>query len=282
MLHRALVFVGLSLSAPILFAGCGSSASGNDVSSGTPTPIHRSNMDDASDELLPQGAVQDTGGAQDFQGSVLCHASRLTGCYPDDVVNACDLALDAGASDADADIEGAPGCHVIGEGADQHTACLPGGYGMNSSCMGPSDCSAGHECINGTCRHYCCSGTAACSSGQFCDVQPTEADPKTLVPVCMPVIPCTLLDEDSCPASQQCSVVREDGTTGCVAIGNAQDSEPCDTEHCARGLVCIGASGLRRCATLCYTALVGQCLVSGQSCLGSLPLFPDPKIGVCQ
>jgi hypothetical protein len=290
MFSRVLAFAGLALAAAPFFAGCANAE--GDSASIPPRSTIVAYEPDASDAAPPEEVSPDAPvGAQTFLGNSMCHASRITGCYPDDVIDACDPTQDAGSADSGPDAGTAGGCHVVGEGADQHTTCLASGYGMNSSCSKPTDCSAGHECVRGgTCRHYCCSGNAACSAGQFCDVQPTAQDPNTLVPVCMPQIPCTLLDDTTCPAGQQCTVVREDGSTSCVSIGPAGNGESCDLDRCALGLVCVGAPGTRLCATLCLTAdsspdssTSARCTAIGKSkCLGSLPLFPDPKFGVCQ
>lgn len=286
MLPRAVVFIALALAVPLAFAGCGSSGFGlSDPSGGgTPTTI-RAYMPDASDAATVDETPHESAAAQPFKGNALC-ASLVTGCYPDNMVNACTLAVDGGAPDAESDAasEGAPACHVVSEDSGVRTACLPTQVGgmAGSTCSTATDCSPGFECVDdGTCRHYCCSGNSACSVNQFCDVRPTAQDPNTLVPVCMLELPCTLLEPGDCADTEQCSVVREDGTTSCVPVGTALDRQPCDVEHCARGFVCIGPQGARQCAPLCYTANPGVC-DSGRTCTGALPLFPDSRIGACQ
>ncbi len=286
MLPRAVVFIALALAVPLAFAGCGSSGFGlSDPSGGgTPTTI-RAYMPDASDAAAVDETPHESAAAQPLQGNALC-ASLVTGCYPDSMIDACNLPIDGGASGAESDAAttGAPACHVVGEDSDVHTACLPTKVGgmAGSTCSNATDCSPGFECVDdGTCRHYCCSGNSACSVNQFCDVRPTAQDPDSLVPVCMLELPCTLLEPGDCAATEQCSVVREDGTTSCVPVGTALDRQPCDVEHCARGFVCIGPQGARQCAPLCYTANPGVC-DSGRTCTGALPLFPDSRIGACQ
>jgi hypothetical protein len=284
MSPRSAAFIGLTagivLAMPLASAGCGGGSEG--ASLATPTVIQPFTPD-ASDagvsEEVPQGAAL----AQELEGSPLCHASFST-CFPDDAIDACDLAADGGASDAGVEpADGAaPACHVVANGASP--ACLPAGLGLtNAACSQSTDCAAGHECIGGgSCRHYCCSGSIACQVNEFCDVQPTAQDPTMVVPVCMPEVPCALLDSDDCPPSQQCSVVRGDGSTSCVNVGTAKDGESCDAQHCARGLVCIGAQGSATCAPLCYTAGANSCASTGRSCTATLPLFRDETIGVCQ
>jgi hypothetical protein len=277
--------------------GCGGSGQPDAAGTATPTTIH-SFAADAADA----GVVDSDGGdaaapvAAFAKGSPLCH-SNVSGCFPDDVVNACSFAIDGGVADAAAagpydDDAAVPACHVVmsaatGATPTPTTECLPSGLGFtNGACTQASDCAAGHECVSGgLCRHYCCAGTSACQVNEFCDVQPTAEDPTVIVPVCMPEVPCELLDDGYCPASQQCSVVREDGSTSCVNLGTAQDGDSCDAEHCARGLVCLGAPGSATCAPLCYTSKPDACAGTakpGRTCVATLPLFHSSSVGVCQ
>jgi hypothetical protein len=293
MLPRALVVFGCVLAGPLFFVGCSSSAASLTPPQGTPTVIRAYEPDAADAGVSDDTAIEaPNAAAPTFQGSPLCHASHLTGCYPDDLINACDFAPDSSAADADTDanVNIAPACHVVADGASVHTECEPSTVaGMYaSSCSRSTECSPGYECVaGGTCRHYCCSGNSACSDSQFCDVQPVAQSPGTLVPVCMTELPCALLPSNdalqaACPPTDQCSVVRDNGATSCVAVGTAQDGDNCEAEHCARGLVCLGALGARRCEPLCYTAYPARCKSTGRTCVGTLPLFQDPTIGVCQ
>jgi hypothetical protein len=82
----------------------------------------------------------------------------------------------------------------------------------------------------------------------------------------------------TCAPNETCAVARfENGATSCVPTGNAVAGQSCVSDHCAQGLMCLG--GL--CYTLCHTAAPVECSAS-QSCVGGLPLFADPGIGVCQ
>jgi hypothetical protein len=289
MLPRAVVFIGWALVGPLLFAGCGDREI-TPTAPATPTGI-RAYEPDAADAGISDDAALEAPAAfaapAPVQGNALCNASRVSGCYPDDMINACDLPPDAGSpdGDTDADLNWAPACHVVGDDPMQHTACLQSTVaGMYASiCARSTECSPGYECVaGGTCRHYCCSGNSACSTNQFCDVQPVAQSPNTLVPVCLTELPCILLDDDTCPPTDQCAVVRDDGSTSCVTVGTAQDGEGCEAEHCARGLVCLGAQGQRTCEPLCYTAYPSRCTSTGRSCVGTLPLFQNPAFGVCQ
>jgi hypothetical protein len=99
----------------------------------------------------------------------------------------------------------------------------------------------------------------------------------------MPIDSCPLLVLGGCGLyiPKTCAVVREDGRTSCVAIGNAKAGESCDTEHCGMNLVCLGSPGERTCFALCHTKSP-TCPGASQKCQGGLPLFPDPDIGICQ
>jgi len=202
--------------------------------------------------------------------------------------SACGIAPDGGRYDPDAGLGGAlVACHVA-PGSTVNTTCTPSGPGRDGqSCSTGSDCAAGFECTAaGTCRHYCCEGDVACGANSFCDIQPVAGAPSTDVPVCMPIDRpgCALLDPQACEPDETCAVIRADGTTGCVAVGSAKAGESCETEHCARDLVCLGfGATLRRCYELCLTesgngAQCPQNLV----CISTLPLFQDPRVGICQ
>jgi hypothetical protein len=245
-------------------------------------------------------------------GNPLCRLTQaygdagLYGCNPDQPATPIDCAMDGGAAAGDG---GGYACRV------QH---MPSSSGMNApttpatgcsatsgdaragvTCAASNDCAPGFDCVGatgvgalGSCRHYCCAGNSACepksatSAGTFCDVQFLTEASATPVPVCMPIITCNLQDQlaqspPSCPATQTCAVVREDGQTGCVDVGPQGPLESCERDHCKPGLVCLGAPGQRVCYTLCDTQSSSQC-TAPEMCKGGLPLFQDPRVGVCQ
>jgi hypothetical protein len=301
MSPRIVVAIGCALAGPLVFAGCGDGSTPN-TQQAVPNGFLPYESDAAAagvpDEAMEPAVTVPAPAAPSYQGSSLCRASRAT-CYPDDVINACDFAPDGVPADAaaDAGFSFAPACHVVAGGLVPSTTCLPSTVaGMYAStCSHSTECSPGYECVDGgTCRHYCCGGNSACSDGQFCDAQPMAESPGTLVPVCLAQLPCVLLNDGSCPMTEQCSVVRDDGATSCVTVGTAQAGEPCESEHCARTLVCLGPQGsdpttglsLRRCQQLCLIGNPTACKSTGGTCIGTLPLFPNPfpnpAVGVCQ
>jgi hypothetical protein len=308
-LRIALVALFAAPSLAGLAAGCGSFAS-NGLGSGATFPDADlvPYVPDASDAgYFIAAEPADTANVAATQGSPLCNATLYVGgCYPDlpTTAQACGLVPDGGASDggaSDGASDGGDGdhaseavpssvlaCHVAPTGdagdAGVSPVCTSAGLGSEGSpCTHGTDCAAGYECVENACRHYCCAGASACSAADFCDVQPSS-DTGTLVPVCMPVVPCTLLlggAAGNCAAANEtCSVVRDDGTTGCETIGAAQAGDSCDTAHCAAGLVCLGAVGARQCYTLCNTSTMAEC-TGGQQCTTGLQLFLDPAVGWC-
>jgi hypothetical protein len=100
------------------------------------------------------------------------------------------------------------------------------------------------------------------------------------VPVCIGVKSCELLVEGHCAMGETCAVVKPDGTTSCVAVGAAEVHQSCDREHCAAGLVCLGALGKRMCYQLCRTDK-SECS-PGFKCRAKEPLFPNPSVGICE
>jgi hypothetical protein len=295
MSPRTVVVIGCAVVGPLLFAGCGEAPA---VQSQPPPTVIQPYAPDAADAgfveepMEPEETTTGTAVARAYQGSSLCNASRQTGCYPDDVISSCYLPPNntAAAAASDAAVEFTLACHVVSDGLFPTTKCEPSTVaGMYAStCAHPTECSPGFECVEGgTCRHYCCAGNSACSDNQFCDVQPVADSPGTLVPVCVPRsnglngLPCVLLKDGSCPADEQCSVVRDDGATSCITVGTAGDGESCEQEHCISGYVCLGSLGSRSCEKLCSTLGSPSC-PTGRTCIATLPLFTNPTVGVCQ
>jgi hypothetical protein len=299
----------LPAAALALLAGCSSGATtGGYVApapgDGGPGTVY---SPEASTLEPSDAALEAMSAATAYQGNPLCNASQATSCcYPD----ALDLCMPTACTPADAGTNDAGGggysqvaygCHLApapaaaasaGDATTAATppgvaavapACMPAGLGLDgASCDESADCAPGYECVGspGTCRHYCCAGNSACLVDQFCDVQQTTGPATMNVPVCMPVRPCELLVPNTCPSGQTCAVVRENGSDSCVAIGTATTGQSCDSEHCAAGLVCLGATE-RICYALCQTSGTSTC-PAGQACQGGPPLFLDPVVGVCQ
>lgn len=295
MISRALVAVTVSLAvaAAALGAACGSSSNAALDVSRVLVNQGPSDASDASEEPLSQ--VGDAAIAPSIVGSPLCNASYSGVCYPDNpaTAKACGIEPDGGPYDPASpdDDAGLLGCHVVSEGGVppvQAPACLAAGTGADgSACDASGDCVATQECVGtGMCRRYCCS--APCNPADFCDIQPETQNPALIVPVCVPIRPCGLLDLPTdaapCPASETCTAfVGSNGTglTTCVETGAAQPGDSCDSQHCAAGLVCLGMWGEKRCYSLCHAEAGTDC-PPAQVCTGGLPLFPNPGVGLCQ
>jgi hypothetical protein len=239
-------------------------------------------------------ASPDVALAPGVPGSPLCNALP-NACYPDDPVTAkeCGVAPDGGQFSGQAGYGDTILACRVQASADSsggvQPVCAPAGNaGDGSWCKSSAECATTYDCVGaGTCQRYCCRGNTECLADQFCDIQATAAANSVKIPVCMPVHPatgCQLLDVEACPATETCAVVRENGATSCVAVGNAKANDGCETDHCAAGLVCLGTPGSRQCYQLCHTANAasGAECSSPQQCQGGLPLFPDPSVGICQ
>lgn len=228
-----------------------------------------------------------------YRGNPLCHVTDAM-CMPDEdgTKRTANTQACAQAYDADAGQTPALGCRLqrsSGTTSDLTPACDGASWSGTDgvACQTGSDCAPGFDCVEGekgsVCRRYCCADTCDGQTSQsggktFCDVQKL-VDTKVQAPVCMPLKACKLLTAGACAATETCAVVTDAGDTGCVEIGQAQVNDPCDTEHCAVGLTCIGQPGARKCYQLCK--------VSSSSCGASLvcktsTLFKDPAYGVCQ
>jgi hypothetical protein len=244
----------------------------------------------------PSGAADggsDVALAPGVPGSPLCNVLP-NACNPDDTVTAkaCGLAPDGGPYNSQAGYGDALlACRMQpAPSGDVDPGCAPAGSaGDGSWCKSSAECAPTYDCVGaGTCQRYCCRGDIECLADEFCDIQSTAADSTVKIPVCMPLHPatgCQLLDPTACPTTETCAVVRENGTTSCVAVGGALAGDECETDHCAAGLVCLGTPGSRRCYQLCHTANTaasGSECSPTQQCKGGLPLFPDPTVGICQ
>ena len=251
------------------------------------------------------GTGEADGSAPTQRGNPLCHAFNWA-CYPDGNKGACSLDTDAGMpftspspapnatmNEQDGGVYAAniTACRVRTKDGNPQTVCMQASLAQDGSgCNSGSECGNGYECVPdqgvpgklGVCRHYCCDGPGACANNRFCDVRAPVEQPQTPIPVCMPVQGCRLLHTPSdCQADETCSIVTDDGVTSCVPIGPRQVGEDCETDHCARGLACLGATGLRTCYQLCEkTGTENQC-PPDEKCSGSAPRFKDPNIGYC-
>jgi hypothetical protein len=232
-----------------------------------------------------------------YRGNPLCHASAVT-CMPDDDSEQHSLTNEKCATQAektDAGTQGypSPGCRIALVQASQSLApecflkAAPSGRD-GTTCQVGADCAAGFDCVADdkgakTCRHYCCGGTCkgilSNDSATFCDVQGLVDVPQK-APVCMPLKRCSeLLGSGECGSNESCTVVTEEGDTGCVVVGDKQVGESCDESHCAAGLTCLGQPGARRCFKLCKMS-ASDC-PGYQSCVTSAA-FQDADFGLCQ
>ena len=251
-------------------------------------------------------------------GSPLCaDLAPDLACIPDDprLGRVCGNELapgfDAGASSSgappDSDDAGFPPLDEDGGPEAQPTACRvqraedggalvhgcesAGRGGEGAACTLATECGAGLDCVlepgqeRGACRAYCCAGSCTGlavgseEAGRYCDPA-RKANGESRIPACLPIRSCRLLGRDECPQDQTCAVVREtDGSTGCVEAGTAQVGAPCDVDHCAAGLTCLGQVGTRTCFQLCSDA--GAPCPQGQACEWSPPTFREAGLGVC-
>jgi hypothetical protein len=283
--------LSLALAILAVFAsGCSSSDGSADIIPAVKVNLLDADTDDGGS--LPDAPSTRPGPTRTL-GSPLCNASMWNGCYPDHTkinANDCNLSADGGAFNvASGNDLGPPACHVMRANVDAgvEPVCTAAGTAKDGvRCNGPTDCASGYECVaDGRCQPYCCTGDCL-RPDEFCDIQPTTADPALRVPVCMPIDSCGLLDSDggTCAPTETCAVVRaDDGVTGCVAVGPRRAGDECNTDHCARGLTCLGTSADKNCYTLCHTApRTVECGTPKQTCKGGIPLFPVPGIGICE
>jgi hypothetical protein len=182
------------------------------------------------------------------------------------------------------------GCRVTTVNGETSTHCKaadPRGVD-GTACAQSSDCAPGFDCVEGDkgaiCRRYCCSGSCESQMSRnggstFCDVGKVASLDPHMIPVCMPVKACKLLQAADCGDKETCAIVTDDGVTSCVPRGDAKVGDPCDETHCDANLTCLGNPGDRHCYKLCR--------VDGNDCgpmetctTGSV--FQDTSFGVCK
>ena len=195
---------------------------------------------------------------------------------------------------------GAPelGCSVTrGDDGLARSECVPSGTAQSGLCGSVSDCAPGYACVGedfaAQCQPYCCSDPESCDEGSFCSPQPLHRpedvdEEPLLVPVCITAHACRL-DEPypcpegktcTCPDGLACTVVRADGTTGCVTPGEGMEGEPCpcaSASETSLGYVCSQAA--QTCVKVCALGTSTSSCGAGSRCQASASL-PD-GFGVC-
>jgi hypothetical protein len=100
-----------------------------------------------------------------------------------------------------------------------------------------------------------------------------------MAPACIPVKPCQLLEADTCEVDfgvgMMCTIVRADGTTSCVSVGDGALGDSCP---CAPGYVCY--PGDNTCKKLCHLDGVDETECPSGFCQGGSATYPV-GIGVC-
>jgi hypothetical protein len=171
------------------------------------------------------------------------------------------------------------GCQLTVVEGKVTAACGPvGTFAVGDPCESAAHCAAGLGCVTdmvgGICRQYCCGNVDACPADTYCTPL-LMAEAAATIPVCAPVKKCQLLDDSTCEGGQICTIVRNDGTTGCVSPGTGQRGEACP---CAAGYVC--ASIINTCFKLCHIGNDAVDCEGGGTCQGGVTVYPD-GIGVC-
>jgi hypothetical protein len=282
------------VAATLMVAGCGISVASTSAFDGmggeSPGTVLGGDASSGGSSVTgPDGGQRVDAAATNPKQSPLCPDITPSTCNPNESNTANEggtptekctslLNLDAG--------DGGPyACHVAKVNGNVEFVCLAEGQ-SRESCVSPQSCTAGYECIGedtGTCRRYCCD-FVSCDSASFCDPQPIFKSSDVKVPVCMPIAQCKLLS-DGCP-NQTCAVVDEQrGLTSCVDVGPRGVGDECETDHCAKDLVCLGTMGSRKCFKLCDMtggASMYDC-PSGQHCKANSVIFPTAdNVGICQ
>lgn len=300
-----LVALALPLLAVSIGASCG--AANDAAASGDGPCITPGCLDAASDvpsdqisgDVAKPDADSGTGGAP---LAVLCgDGCRTTPggtvLYPGDA-DAC-VGGDPAAGGAGG-AAGPLGCAVVRAGDNSpESRCVATGEGAaGDPCVAQADCGPGLACVGqdnaGQCRPYCCSDPEACAVGTFCTPQPllepdgVASTPALSVPVCIDAHNCRLDERYPCPEGETCTcatglactVVRADGTTGCVEPGTGTDGEACPcaaASETSLGYICSQAT--HECLKLCAVSAGNAACGAASRCQASASL-PE-GFGVC-
>ena len=197
------------------------------------------------------------------------------GCMSGDAMSACPLPMDPA---------GPPtSCQLVPVKGGVEAACLPAGvFQQGEPCESTANCAPGLGCARrdsnvGVCLPYCCNDIESCGADTYCtpaDMADDAINPQPVrIPVCVPVVPCKLLDDSMCTQGRTCTLVRADGTTSCVEPGLGKEGEGCP---CAAGHVCVLSSNT--CRQLCHVG--GNDCTNGGVCQGGSAGFPS-GIGLC-
>ncbi|MFS8069869.1 MAG: hypothetical protein ACMG6S_26185 [Byssovorax sp.] len=169
-------------------------------------------------------------------------------------------------------------CKLSSVNGEASTTCtVPGDLVSGNPCQTVADCGVGLACVatasGGLCRPYCCGQVEECPTDTYC--APTAmAESAVKIPVCLPAYKCKVLDETTCPTGQTCTIVRDDGTTSCVEVGEGVRGDACP---CAPGHVC--SKFTNTCLKLCHIGNDAADCGAG-SCQGGVMAYPD-GIGIC-
>ncbi|MCC6558619.1 MAG: hypothetical protein IT372_37265 [Polyangiaceae bacterium] len=82
--------------------------------------------------------------------------------------------------------------------------------------------------------------------------------------------PCRLVaPQCGCPAGEQCALIDEDGSRGCVAAGTLPQGAVCSSAECGPGLACVSATAtIKTCGKFCETD--ADCEAPGGLCFFKL------------
>jgi len=224
------LFVGLVGTA--LFAvGCGTGTGEVSTSSGGPDAgpdVYEVVLDGGGAPATPpDGASKCPQGICNYQTGTGCPAGNPT-CFP--------------ASDGNGGV--IPACNLAGSVAN------------GGACTMPTDCVAGHLCVEGTCHKLCCGGdwTGCGSVNEHCLESLVYGDGKggtiqTKAMLCYPVNTCNALAPSSCPKpGTTCQIVDPTGATACFPEGSGAAGQACP---CKGGFACIDGTTGGECRRLC-------------------------------
>lgn len=159
---------------------------------------------------------------------------------------------------------GCPAGYTCAAAEGSGSFCYPTSQTCANNCSATQPCPASQECRSGSCRFKDLPEGAACPTGRCATGLMCVGDGTTYA--CRRT--CNPQTAGSCPTDQACYGLQgSPANEGACFPASAREGDPCGTEACATGLVCVGATTAdARCRRSCNPA--APSCPTGQVCTG--------------
>ena len=173
------------------------------------------------------------------------------------------------------------GCYISG---GDRVCGAPGTELTGQACAGATACQAGNLCVGDAsmsaalCRRFCDSDSDCAGAGALCLLTLSDGMGGSIPDATLCTAACNPASSTGCPPTMGCDIFQESMgamrvLTDCRAAGSTGEGATCtDSDQCAPGLFCGGATGSQMCVRYCQ--LPGGTCGAGTTCNA----FTDPVI----